>query len=971
MDTEARGLQTAIERPGRPLLERERELGGLARALDRARDGAGRLVVIEGPAGIGKTALLRAVRHMGSELGLCILGARARELEQEFAFGVVRQLFEAQLMDAAGERDRLLEGAAGLAAPLFVAARAGAGAAGDRPPTQTRERGDSDPSFALIHALYWLTANLAEERPVLVAVDDAHWADMPSLRFLAYLATRCEELSVLVAVTVRSGEPTAGQAVLAALRGESGTLIVKPPSLSPRAVQTLVCSQLGAQADEGFCHACAQASAGNPFLLGELLAELHDEGVGPVAENVSHVNRLRPASVSHAVLARLARLGRDARNLARAVAVLEKAPLWQAAALAELDEEQARRAADRLTSAQILRRASPHAFVHPLLRGAVYEGIPPAARADGHRRAALLLADQGASASQLGAHLLRAEPAADDRIVELLRQAAAEAVDSGDPPTAVRLLRRALSEPPAAQQRELVLGELGEAEALARDPAAAEHLEQALTLSERPTDRVRLACTLAEWLVWNGRLHEAHRILGETIDRLGDDPEPALMATLETLRAGVASVDRVLVGEIDPRLPALHELAVAAGPAGRSLLIFEACWRAQRGPHDGEWRELMDAGLDAGRFVADHTAGSTIVDYAAAILVLSDELPRAEALLADIRGDARRRGSIRAHLTAVAWDALMALRTGELPHAESDARAALDHAQRHQVLWTTIWSTAVLTQALLWRGDLEAAAAIIEAAPIERVLGSAPALHALLARGRVRLAQGRREEAIADLRATGAAVIVNNPNYVPWRSTLAMALSDSDPATARRLAEEELTRARALRQPRAIGIALRACGTLAAGPEGVSVLADAVQTLRASPARLELAQALCDLGAALRRAGQRASSRGPLREALELAHLCGARPLAVRAHEELLASGAHPRRQRVSGPEALTPSELRVAELAAAGLTNRQIAQALFVTAKTVGTHLGHVYQKLDLQGAHAREQLAERLAGSPPPSST
>ncbi|MFZ0043016.1 MAG: LuxR C-terminal-related transcriptional regulator, partial [Solirubrobacteraceae bacterium] len=139
----------------------------------------------------------------------------------------------------------------------------------------------------------------------------------------------------------------------------------------------------------------------------------------------------------------------------------------------------------------------------------------------------------------------------------------------------------------------------------------------------------------------------------------------------------------------------------------------------------------------------------------------------------------------------------------------------------------------------------------------------------------------------------------------------------------------------------------------------------AVSVLRNSPARLELARALCDLGSAQRRSGQRAAAREPLREAMELAHECGAQPLAERAREELQASGAHPRRERLSGPEALTPSELRVAELAAAGLTNRQIAQALFVTAKTVGTHLGHVYQKLDLQGAQAREQVAQRLAGT------
>jgi DNA-binding CsgD family transcriptional regulator len=207
-------------------------------------------------------------------------------------------------------------------------------------------------------------------------------------------------------------------------------------------------------------------------------------------------------------------------------------------------------------------------------------------------------------------------------------------------------------------------------------------------------------------------------------------------------------------------------------------------------------------------------------------------------------------------------------------------------------------------------------------------------------------------------------VIVNNPSYVPWRSALALALalSGDDPEEARLLAEGELLRARELGQPRGIGVALRAGGILAGGGSGIALLTEAVQALRASPAALELARALCDLGAARRRAGQRTAAREPLREALELAQRCGAAPLAQRAREELLATGAHPRRERLSGPQALTPSERRVAEMAAGRFTNRQIAEALFVTAKTVGTHLGHIYRKLDLDGPHAREQIGQRL---------
>jgi len=959
----APGLVTPV------LLEREAQLERLSESIrTTVSDRTGRLVMISGPAGLGKTALLQAARELGEQAGMQVLRARASDLEQEFAFGVVRQLFEGPLDRADPEtRPSLFRGAAALASPLFdlapVAAAGGryiedsggaAATAGGRPA--------GDLSFTLVHGLYWLTNNLTDIGPVMIAVDDAHWADASSLRFLAYLSARCEELGVLVAMTAREGEPSTSRDVLSSLRNEPGAILVTPDSLSDAAVTKLVRSALGEGAEAEFCSACAHASAGNPFLLRELIRVLDAERVQPVAANAARVQGVRPDAVSHAVVARLARLGADASLLARSVAVLESASLRQAAALAGLDQERARVAADRLISAEILAAEGPLTFVHPLLRRAVYEGILPATRADSHRRAGLLLAEEGPRSTLAGAHLLRSEPADDPAVVTALRDAAREALADGAPPSAVRLLRRALAEPPPSELRSAVLGELGEAEALARDPAAAAHLREALELSDNPFVRARIAAQLGSLLVWVGQPLEGYALIAHTIDELPADADPALRATLETVRVATASVDRRLVGEVAPRLPSLHELAEAAGPAGNALLIFEACWRAQSGPYAGDWRELIDRGLDGGRFVARQTAGSPIVGYATAVLVLADETQRAEALIADIRADARARGSIEAHLAALTWGSLLALRRGDLPQAESDARTTLELADRHEVLWTRIWSTAFLVQALVERGELEEADRALAQGRIESALGSAATLHALLARGRLHLAQGRRGEAIADLRATGESVIVNNPSYVPWRSELATALAREDPEQARELADGELARARELGQPRGIGVALRARGILEGGVSGVALLEEAVETLRDSPASLELARTLCDLGSAQRRAGQRSSAREPLREALELAQRCDAAPLARRAREELLATGAHPRRERMSGPDALTPSERRVAEMAAGGLTNREIAEALFVTAKTVGTHLGHIYRKLDLDGPHAREQLAERL---------
>ena len=952
------------------LLERERELNRLGDAVRHAAGGAGGLVVMGGPSGIGKTALLRVAGAMADEAGMRVLRARASDLEQEFAFGVVRQLFEGPLASAGpDERAALLDGAAALSGPLFEPGPATAPAPSP-PPRRPQAARDgalapADRRFTLVHSLYWLTTNISKSGPVAVLVDDCHWADAPSMRFLAYISGRCEQLGALVILTVRDGEPSAAQEILAALRADPGATLIEPASLSDDAVGTLVRSRLGAHADPEFCAACARASAGNPFLTWELIAELDVERVEPVAANTSRVETVRIESVSRAVVARLNRLGTDSRNLARAVAVLENASLRQAATLAGLAGARARRAADRLISAQIVAPGASLAFVHPLLRRAVYERIPAAALADGHRRAGLLLAGEGARSTRVGAHLMRGEPASDPKVVALLRDAAREALADGAPETAIRLLRRSLGEPPEPRMRGVVLAELGEAEALARDPSAAAHLTEALALLDDPATRVRLTCALSELLVWDARAADAHALDMQVLRELGPDAPASLRAVLETVGAAAASVDGQLARELESRLPELRELARVAGPAGRGLLVFDACWQAVRGPYTGDWRALLDAGLDSGRLVAEEPSGPQMARYAIVAMVLADESARAREQIASVRADTLSRGSLNAHVGGLTWGALLALREGALARAEAEARATLELARRHDLRWAEIWLPAILAQALLERGELSAADELLARVPPHVTRPTSASAQALLALGKVRFEQARTREAVAALRGAGQRSIVDNPNGLPWRSTLALALATAEPDEARELAAQELERARWFGQPRGLGVALRACGLLRGGADGVALLAEATEVLRSSPARLELARALYALGAAQRRSGQRSAAREPLREALSLAEDCGASLLAARVHEELAVTGVHVRRNRLSGLEALTPSERRVAELAASGLTNREISQALYVTVKTVGTHLGHIYDKLDLEGPEAREQLAAMLDSS------
>jgi DNA-binding CsgD family transcriptional regulator len=271
----------------------------------------------------------------------------------------------------------------------------------------------------------------------------------------------------------------------------------------------------------------------------------------------------------------------------------------------------------------------------------------------------------------------------------------------------------------------------------------------------------------------------------------------------------------------------------------------------------------------------------------------------------------------------------------------------------------------MLALALIERGELEEA----EQAIVESGCGPylPPMIHmnmAFYARGRLRLAQGRHEEALADFVEFGERdrqCRLGSPAFA-WRTGIVSVLRIlGDRERARQIAAEQLAVAKHWGAPSAIGGAMYSVALAAEDDETEDLLEQAIEQLAESPDRLTHAMALVDLGAAIRRSGRRAEAREPLREGLELARRCGARSLIKRAYEELITAGARPRRLMFSGLESLTASEHRVASRAAEGMSNREIAQELFVTIKTVENHLGRAYSKLDISG---REELAVALQG-------
>jgi DNA-binding CsgD family transcriptional regulator len=937
-----RDRHSAVRAPHRDLVERDGELVRIGQWIETGASGVGQLVVVLGPAGIGKTCLLDAVRDQTNRDGVRVLGAVAGELETGVTFAVVHRLFETAVASASGEeRANLLAGAARFAAPVVD-------------PTAVPRWERAGDVGAVLHGLYWLVANMAEHTPIVLVVDDAHWVDAASGAWLVYLARRLQDLAVSLVVGVRTGEPSATW--LSALMGLREAHRVELGPLSAAGTAQLASSILGgARVDDEICAACHRATGGNPFLVAELVRALSAEGSAP---NAIRVGALSPETVSRSIALRLARMQPAAGHLARAFAVLgSDAQLRHAAAVAGLEAPFAAEAADELVAAGIL-ESTELGFVHPILRTSVYKELPPAWRAMAHGTAARVLAAEGAAPAAIAAHLLRAETVGDPATVEVLRFAAAEAIDAGTPGTAVELLRRALAEPPTTTMRGAVLYELGRAELTARQGGGIEHLAEALRASRDGPERARLALALAQAEVGEGRLVSAEKLLNQATSESGDEE---LVARIETYRCALGSWLPQFAPATESRLAELRTLAGGDGPGAHGLLLVLAFRAVFRGEPSEEIIALVERGLSG----VDIRAGQQTdpVFWAVRSLTFLDELDRADEVLAVMFAHARATGSPSAFAAASECRAAVSLRRGNIDAAEEDARRALDLVVAHQLGFLAPQVHAFLAEALLERGEVDQAVELLEGADLAAMRGSRPESLFLHTRGRARIARGLVARGLADLRQCQSiqeSLGFANPNVLAWRSTLALALPGVARDEARSLAELELQQARALGQPRAIGVALRSQALLAGRDRSISLLRDAVRALEQSPSRLEHARALTDLGAALRRANQRAAAREPLGQALDLASRCGASALAGRARDELVATGARPRRMMRVGPDALTPTENRVAAMAAGGRSNREIAEALFVSMKTVATHLGSAYQKLEI---NTREQLSSALA--------
>ena len=905
------------------ILERDGELAAVAAAVADAHAGRGAFVLVEGPAGIGKTTLLRAACDRAP--GLRILTARGLALESGFPYGVVRQLIEPVRTAAGpGEWEELLGGAAGLAARVFDSAEAGTV--------------EDDIPYATTHGLYWLAVNLAAARPLLIAVDDVHWADAPSLRWLSHLAARIDGLPVALLLAARSGPDQPDmQDELRALG-----VVLRPGPLGRDATAALVRERLGERADAELCRACHVSTGGNPFLLQALAAALSAHG----RRDALSVATLGPQQIAQAVLRRVAQLGEGAGRLTRALAVLGgPAPLRHAAVLAGQDLGQAARLADRLRAADVLAPGSMLEFAHPIVRSAIYESIPPSERAIAHAETALLLERDGVDAERIALHLLRSEPAGDARVTALLRSAATAASGRGAPSAAADYLRRALDEPPDPAARPAILLDLGVALAGDRDLAAVPALREAVELARAPGDRAAAALLAARVLgIWGH--HDAVIAICRDALAAGDGPD---RDSLEAELFANSIISNATAAEARAR--ARSWLSDPDAPGTWRINDALVATTAAQSAGDGLARlaPVLATGL------SDISPDSLTAVYALLVLIWNDELATATSICDAVLAAARRRGSMSMVAHASCLRSMITRRLGQLEDAAADGRLALDFKLATSPPLAVAWAAAFCVDALTCLGRVDEAETVAAAAAArEPPAGWIHTVMFLQARGALRVAQHRSADALADLLAAGAgwhALGIDNPAIASWRSAAAAAnaaLGHYDGALA--LADEQLALARKAGNLVTLGVALRAYAHVAPpGDDAAGPLSEAVGLLEDGPARYELALALADYGAHLRRTGRRAAAQDPLRRALDLAQRTGAAPLAAQARRELLATGARPRRAAVTGPDALTSAERRVAALAAEGLSNRQIAEHLFVTQATVETHLRHAFHKLGI----------------------
>jgi DNA-binding CsgD family transcriptional regulator/tetratricopeptide (TPR) repeat protein len=891
-------------------------------AVEQAAQGRGRVLFIEGHRGVGKSTLLAETARRAGEHGFTVASGRGRAGEPAAPGSALRHAIIR-------------------CAPSM---------------TEWRDIGE-------------IIANLLSLAPLGLVLDDAHLADELSLRILEELAERIVFHPMLLAIAGATRVMDHRRPTFGALRRREHVATIALRALDDVGATKLIRATLP-DADRRFCSECAEMTGGNPFLLSELAAWIGAHRVEPVAGAARQaLEPVPPLTVRGFVRKQLDDVGTDASALAAAIAISDRPlRLEQAASLVGFDRSRTLRAIDALLENGVIKPGEELSFAAPLTARCLQTETPESLVADLRRRLADLSADDDGRSDSSAQHLLLAPPTGNQDVVDRLVELADGEVADGKPDRARTLIRRALAEhagePSSSPQ---VVARLGLVDLLEGRSGSTSTLAAAVAGLEFSRDRADALLKLGVSQVAGGAPRAAARSFDAARD-LVDDADPlrpraelsGLLTRLLIPEARSAAASRI--GRL------VRDGELAADPHGPELLMAHAWQRLCEG------QPRREAATLAGRALAlRRTARPSINGYfdaTAAVLFASvDDFRRAHDICDACTRSARDHGLLLAERNIEFGRAVALLHQGRLVDAAEHARGLLSRADDSQCFHDAE-AAGILASALHEQGCAEEASQIVADA-LRRAPADEP--HSLIlleagARASLELAKlGEALRLLAEAETLANALGVLNPALVAWQPTAALAYhAVGQTRRAQALADDALDTAERFGLPRAIALALRTKAEIEGPPADIDHLRAALDAIEDSDAELERAKVLLAYGTALHRHGRDDPARGPLRDGIGLADRLGARSTARQGLETLRAAGGRPRRLRMAGPEALTPAERQVVELAVEGATNREIAEALVITRKTVEWHLKKVFVKLDVT---SRGQLGEamegRLAGS------
>ncbi|MBV2355344.1 AAA family ATPase [Streptomyces sp. J2-1] len=888
------------ERPGgdgsATLWERDTEIEVAKRALDALREegsATGGLIVFRAEAGLGKTALLAEIRRVAEARNCTVWSARGAETLRSVPFNTLRQLLQPALVSLSPDEARAYLGDSyDIAGPALGIADPGEGTT-------------ADPRY-VIDGLVSVVRRLAtRDWPLVLLLDDAHWADQETLGWLAAFVEHLDDLSVLVVLARRPGGVDGDSArLLDKVTDASAGPVHVFSALTPDGVAGLTRHIVGPHADDAFCREVWAVTAGSPYETVELLTKVRDGGLRPVEAQAAELRELNRGAKGGGLMDRLHELGVEAVAFAQAAVILGTGiRVDMAATLAGLDLDTALRTVQLLQDERILTASQPAAtapgaepaertleFVHPLIAGTIFDAISRARRTALHGAAARLVTVMDLGIVEVSRHLLEVHPEGDDNVVEQMREAAREHLAVGAPDAARRCLERALREPPRPEAEPHVLYELGRAAHLTEPGVTVQHLQHALSLPGLDCDRrVNAVITLSQVLLHNNQLEEAVRTVEAEVAR--HEPGPvrlrlqAVQFMWESIHGESGSPER------SRRLAELAAAGTGRDNSERALLILRGFDLMTHGESAEEVAQLCDRALVNNRLApglgwTDDEWGIELLMMLGSAYTYTDRLYRAESLFQEALRAYTGAGWSGGHLSlANAYLGLAYRRQGKLADAEVVLREALRLAERVGRGLPLYWSaTCGLVDTLLARGHVEEAWSLAERyqfAPPYPTTIVLPDIRSV--RGRLLLAVGRVEEGVDELQAAEKTALArggHNPVLAPWAIDLAKALAPREPARAAQLATDARRQAERFGTDTAIGEALRCQAALATGREAVRLAEQAVAYLELSPCQYEHAAARVEYGIATR-------SVSELERGEELARQCAADGLAAHAREAL------------------------------------------------------------------------------------